>query len=289
MPASPALKTNSRRTQKLTPWDRLPYDVLPVSTIAEQCYCEHRIHLWLRSPGNMVSVPRELEATEGPPQRLLNAASAGTEFHAKAAESSQPATPRQLRKLVSDGQMLQLLEWPLNAQYGKLPVQGIPDAVCFESGQVQCILEYKVTDSNQLQMSHRVQLQIYGWLLQKNRFILQDALCVCVLVPVAQALLIDEVSESVRETLANRIHRIARECVDDSPEKINWYMKQVSLDGDFWVRLRIFRTSVAAARRELRFFAPYWEGKREPIPSSNPRKCSVCDYNATRKCEVSAA
>jgi hypothetical protein len=279
-------KTN--RTNARTPWERFPYAVLPVSTIAEQCYCEHRVHLWLDAPGNMVSVPRSLERTQGPPMRQIDAASAGTDFHERASQDVTRVSASEIRKIVKSNPTVQLLESPLESEFGSLPIAGVPDGVCFEEGEVRCILEYKLTDSNQLQMSHRVQLQLYGWLLQKSKFQHEDSLCVCVLIPTQNSPYLDELDSLARQSLATTIHRIAREYVEDNPKRINWYINRVMLGAEFWVRLRIFRYSALAARRELKFFAPYWNGERKAIPSTNFRKCRVCQYNAIGKCKVAA-
>ena len=288
MPAPQAPPKHSRTSKVQTPWERFPFTVLPVSTIAEQCYCEHRVDLWLRAPGNMVSVPRSLEQTHGPPMRQIDLANAGTDFHERASQDVTRLSATELRKIVKHSPTVQLLESPLEGEFGSYPIAGVPDAVCFEGGMVRCILEYKLTDSNQLQMSHRVQLQLYGWLLQKSKFQHDDPLCVCVLVPIQNSAHLDELNTIDRQSLASTIHRIAREYVNDFPDHINWYIKQVLLGAGFWVRLRIFRYSALVARRELKFFTPYWSGERKAIPSRKFRKCRVCLYNATGKCKVAA-
>lgn len=236
----------------------------------------------------MVSVPRSLERTQGAPMRQIAMAGAGADFHERASQDVGRVSVRELRNLIKHSPTVQVLESPLESEFGSLPIAGIPDAVCFEGGKVRCILEYKLTESNQLQMSHRVQLQLYGWLLQKSKFQHDDPLCVCVLVPTQNSPYLDELNTTDRQSLAATIHRIAREYVENEPEKINWYIKQVMLGTDFWVRIRIFRYSALVARRELRFFTPYWSGARKAIPSNNFRKCRLCQYNAIGKCKVAA-
>lgn len=218
--------------------------------------------------------------------KLMKAADAGTDFHARAAKGAVPVTLPQLRRLIKSKERLQLLEWPLQADFGTLPIAGIPDAVCFESGTVRCILDYKLTDSNQLQMSHRVQLQLYGWLLQKARFSHDETLCVCVLVPPESTPLLDELDPATRQSLASTLHRYARNFVEEHPGKINWYIDQIPLGDGLWVRLRIFRYCTAIAKRELKFFTPYWAGERKALPSTKWRKCRVCLYNANGSCKV---
>jgi hypothetical protein len=130
-------------------------------------------------------------------------------------------------------------------------------------------------------------LQLYGWLLEKNGIEADDAICVCVLVPTESADHLSAVDAEAQTSLARLVHEKAREAVESEPERINWYIKRFVIDGDFWVRLRIFRYSQAVARAELRFFAPFWHGKRAAIPTTNFRKCSKCLYLSAGQCKVS--
>jgi len=271
------------------PLQRLPYAELPVSVVAEQCYCEHRVHLWLKSPGYLVSVPKSMQDKTGPAKAQLHSAYAGEGFHewASRTELELDIKSKSVRSLVQELGSLQLLEFPLKGRFGTLSIAGIPDAACFEAGKTRCIVEYKFTDSNQLQMSHRVQLQLYGWLLEKNGIEADDVICVCVLVPTQSADHLSAVDAEAQTSLARLVHERARETVESEPDRNNWYIKRFVIDDDFWVRLRIFRYSKAVARSELRFFAPFWHGKRTAIPTTNFRKCSKCLYLSVGQCKVS--
>ena len=274
----------TRATVK-TPWERFPLDVLPVTYITEQCYCEHRVHLWLKAPSSMVSIPRKLEGRGGPALALRQAADTGLAFHAQAAELSGSVIQTSLRKLLRAEPSLVLVESPLLAAFEDFPIAGIPDAVHFERALARCVLDYKVTDSNQLQMSHRVQLLLYGWLLQESGLRLSDALMVSVLVPGASAMAFSELGDIERQRLAVAVHQHARVVVDGEPERKNWYVKKLPLGDGFWVRLRIFRYDRRVAKRELQFFTLYWRGERAAIPTSKFRKCRACLYNGTGACK----
>ncbi len=280
-----ATRRATERPTTKTPWERLPLDVLPVTHITEQCYCEHRVHLWLKAPSSMVSVPRKLEGRAGPAAALRQAADVGLEFHRWACDVSCQIVQATLRKVVRSAPSVVLAESSLLAQFEDLPIAGTPDAVHFEQAVGRCVLDYKVTDSNQLQMGNRVQLLLYGWLLQESGLRLSDALMVSVLVPVVSAAAFGELDESDRQRLAVTLHQHARGVVEDEPDRVNWYVKKLSLSEDFWVRLRIFRYDRRHATRELKFFAPYWQGKRAAIPTSNLRKCRVCLYNELGTCK----
>lgn len=237
----------------------------------------------------MVSVPRGLEHADGRPLQLLDAAASGAVFHAAAAEGANVTSKAELRNLLRNKETFQLLEWRLQADRNGFPIAGIPDAVCIEVGIVRGVIEYKVTDSTQLQMGHRVQLQLYGWLLQEEKFRVSDALCVCVLVPTASARHFAELDGAQRRELSSLLLARARATVEDDPERPNWSVKHHVLDADFWVRLRIFRYERRVATREIDFFTPYWTGSRPAIPSTSFRKCASCLYNSLGRCRYAAS
>lgn len=267
-----------------TPWERFPLDVLPVSSITEQCYCEHRLHLWLKAPSSMVSVPRQLESPAfSLTQRKV--ADRGIAFHAQAAESSVPVAPVALRTLLRKESSLVQVESMFQSDFDGFPVVGIPDAVHFENGIARCVLDYKVTDSNQLQMGHRVQLLLYGWLLQESKIRVSDAIMLSVLVPNICADAFNAIPENERRQMAVTLHHRARATVELEPERVNWYIKKLPLSKEFWVRLRVFRYDRRVAKRELDFFTSYWKGKREALPTSNFRKCRLCLYNGIGTCK----
>jgi hypothetical protein len=273
--------------RRRTPWERLGSAALPVSCIAEQSYCEHRLHLWLKEAGRRTSVPRSLE-DEAASRAIEQAAQAGIEFHARAAAGASPMLIDDARKLLRRVDSIQLLESQLEAAIEGTPIIGILDAACAESGSVRCVLDYTVTDSNQLQMTHRVQLELYAWLLEESKFKLKDLLLVKVLVPLESKERFESLDEATRRQLASTLHAHARNMRDSTPSRDNWYDKRFEVTPGFWVRLRVFEYLRSFALQELQFSMQYWLGRRLAIPSRNVRKCQQCLYGQAGTCTKAA-
>jgi len=153
-----------------TPWSRYPYPALPVWVIAEHSYCEQRVDLWLNNPGERISVPRELE---GSPASLAieSAADSGRASHAALAAEAQPIPAEALPALQQSGAAFILLESLFEGKFRRLPIVGAPDAVICQNHSALLIIDYKFTSQEQLTMSHRVQLQVYGYLLEQKRIL----------------------------------------------------------------------------------------------------------------------
>src|SRR6185436_10723158 len=173
-----------KRKKSERPLDRFPYSEIGVSYFAEQAYCEKRVELWLQNPttGGLVSVPAALE---GLPDAQIqeDLITSGKEFHDAVESAITPLSSSEIAQAVQLGRSFALSESRLTGEYQGVRLRGRPDHVFFEGQQASCVLEYKVTDSNQLQTSHRVQLLLYGYLLGQQCFNIDNLILVCVLVP----------------------------------------------------------------------------------------------------------
>lgn len=274
----------SRSTRrKKTPWDRYPYPELRTTIIAEQSYCEKRVALWLKDPGDLVSVPRELEDhPRAATQKLLS--DLGTLGHAAISDQAQPVDPAQFTVRLAMGGRMWLAESKFSADFQGFPLAGIPDAVCFEDGKAAAVHEYKFTDSTQLQMSHRVQLLIYGYLLEQSGFDVSNLLLTCVLIPRRfasnqQAVISPEAANLIRDAVADVARR--------QKASKSWRLADFGLSDGVSVIVRAFRYDRARAEAELTFFADFWSGTRMAWPTRKPEKCSRCLYNSLRHCNTS--
>ncbi len=269
-----------------TPLTRYPHTLLGISYIAEQSYCEKRVDLWLDNPGDLVSVPAQ--ARHDDPVVMLQEALAdhGTAFHESVADAAQELKWDDIRLLLEVGCKLTLLEPPFQGTYESVPPVGRADAVCFDGLKATCVLEYKITDSNDLRMSHRVQLLLYGYLLEQQKLDVDDLILICVLVHPQHGGYFEESDEAEIQHFVRSIQTKSEEIVAYQPTKANWWDPRCDIGGKFQVRLRVFRYDRQRVRRELDFFIQYWLGQREPIPTTKPRKCEVCLYNAYALCPV---
>ena len=282
-------KSTHTARKPVRPWDLFPGETLGASYLAEQAYCEKRVELWLGNPGSLVSVPREIEG-EGPAALLQEElADIGSQFHQGVSERAPVVTPVEVRKRLAAGEQLILLESGLSGKHRTIPLGGVPDAVCFQGLDASCVIEYKVTDSNQLQTSHRVQLLVYGYLLEQEGFRVGDLLLACALVPRAHSEWIRSLPPSKIERFVNTVRAASHLLVQSEPSRQNWYQPDLEIHKGTHIWLRVFKYEHDTAERELQFFSDFWLGARPAKPTTKERKCAVCLYNSLNSCSAALA
>jgi CRISPR/Cas system-associated exonuclease Cas4 (RecB family) len=267
-----------------TPWARYPLEALGASSFAEQAYCEKRVELWLDDPGKLISIPKRVEGTTPAATLRQEVADLGTQFHQSASEHAQPVARSQIMARLRAGESMTLVETAFSGAYGNLPLIGVPDVVCFRGCDVACVIEYKVTDSNQLHANHRVQLLLYGYLLEQESFRVRELLLICALIPRAYAARVYGFTARQADEMIAIIHTAAAEMIRPAPSRQSWYQANVRIDRDLSVRLRVFKYDRQSAERALQFFSEFWLGRRPAKPAAKPSKCKVCLYNACSLC-----
>jgi hypothetical protein len=276
-----------KRKKSERPLDRFPYSEIGVSYFAEQAYCEKRVELWLQNPttSGLVSVPAALEGLpEAQTQEDL--ISSGKEFHKAVESASTPLSSSEIAKAVQLGRSFALAESRLTGEYRGVRLRGRPDHVFFDGLQASCVLEYKVTDSNQLQTSHRVQLLLYGYLLGQQNFNVDNLILVCVLVPRDHDTWLAKLTPSRARTFVTTIRTEAESLIAAQPSRKNWHQMCVEVSRGVQVKLRVFRYDQKRAESELEFFTAYWLGGRDAIRTTMESKCAVCQYNQLKLCPV---
>jgi hypothetical protein len=221
--------------------------------------------LWLDNPGDLVSVPAQAEKDDPVVILQETLADSGADFHELVSESAEELSWKEMHSLLRTGNGLTIVM------------------------KVVCVLEYKITKSNQLQMSHRVQLLLYGYLLEQQKFKVDNLVLVCVLIPPQHRNYFEESSESEIQDFVHSIRVKSEALITSQPTRLNWHYFGFNVNRSPKVKLRIFRYDREKAKRELDFFIPYWLGKRDAIPTTNPEKCKVCLYNAYALCPVAKA
>jgi len=272
-----------QRISKKAPWNRYPYRALFAWVIAEHSYCEQRVHLWLRDPGERISVPRQLQGSEAAAVIEIAAAS-GRASHESLSELATPISALDLPILRQSGALFSLTECPFQASFRTLPIVGTPDVLVCQGNVALLIIDYKFTRQTQLAMSHRVQLYTYGYLIQEHGFDVSNLKLACVLAP-------PETSKSwsiSSHELIDSIHNHIRLRAAQYPAAKNWRSNSLRFNNHSFV-LRAFPYSRERAERELSFVADYWLGQRPPFPTSQPAKCSSCLYNMLRQCRSACA
>lgn len=275
------------------PIDRFPHQSLGVSYIAQQAYCEQMIDLWLQNPGGLISVPAIFEERiEQLPEakRQIELADQGTEFHDSISSSAVSISWDEIKEMLKSGQSLTLLETSLQGGYEDLPIVGRPDAICFDGWDASCVLEYKVTESDRLYLSRRVQLLIYGYLLEQETFNVDGLNLVCVLVPRRNKDWVGSLTERQAEEFLRSV-RSEVELLLSNPisRDFDWYHPGVKIRRGVEVKLRVIKYDRQEALKHLRVYADYWLGRRGPGPTTTRRKCQICLYNAAGLCAVARA
>lgn len=278
-----------KRAKRERPLDRYPYPRIGVSYFAEQAYCEKRVELWLENPGNLVSVPAAIQRSAPDAESQEQLAATGKEVHESLATGALPVSEAEVEGALQSGQSFTLVESSFLGEYEGLPLIGQPDVVCFDARQASFVLEYKITDSDQLQMSHRTQLLLYGYLLAEQGFRVDNLILVCCLIPPRHDTWIAKLKRAIRERLVCSVCSEAERLVASQPTRQNWHHMDFKVSSGVNVGLRVFKYSQQRAESELAFFARYWLGERDAMPTKKPNKCAVCLYNRQGLCSVAQA
>lgn len=276
-----------KRKKSERPLDRFPYSEIGVSYFAEQAYCEKRVELWLQNPttSGLVSVPAALEGL-AEAQNQEDLITSGKEFHEAVESATPPLSSSEIAQAVQLGRSFALSESRLAGEYQGVRLRGRPDHVFFDGQQASCVLEYKVTDSNQLQTSHRVQLLLYGYLLGQQNFNVDNLILVCVLVPRDHDTWLAKLTPTRARKFVTTIRTEAESLIAAQPSLKNWHQMCVEASRGIQVKLRVFRYDQQNAERELNFFTAYWLGSRDAIRTTMESKCAVCQYNQLKLCPV---
>jgi len=240
---------------------RFDIRVIPVSTIAEQWYCEKAVDLHYRHPGILFSTP---------------ALAAGTMEHDYFASGAEPLTEQEIKERIKGGESLSLRETPFKGSYRGMTIKGIPDYVDVKGGKALFLLDYKFSKYRRIFPSHRIQVDTYGYLLNRNKLGTDDLICaIAVLSPRISREMIspEEITAQIRKPQAEMRHRRL--------EKL--YLSGPGLYGE------LYMFSLAKAKENLSWAADYWIKKRSPVPTTKPRKCGACSFNAASLCSKALA
>jgi hypothetical protein len=227
-------------------------------------------------------------ALEGSPeaQNQEDLITSGKEFHETVESATKPLSSSEIAQAVQLGSPFALAESRLTGEYRGVRLRGRPDHVFFDGRHASCLLEYKVTDSNQLQTSHRVQLLLYGYLLGQQSFNVDDLILVCVLVPRHHDTWLAKLTPARVRKFVATIRSKAESLIAAQPSRKNWHQMGVEVSRGVHVNLRVFRYDQQKAESELEFFTAYWLGGRDAIRTTMVSKCAVCQYNQLNLCPV---
>jgi CRISPR/Cas system-associated exonuclease Cas4 (RecB family) len=224
---------------------------VPISTIAEQFYCEAKVDFEYRY--GRVPTPAKEE---------------GTELHDEIIEM-EPTTPKDLVKSIARKPSC-LCTFPVYARIEDMAIMGVPDAVLFKKSRPSNLIELKTTsgDVSRLWRDQVVQVKAYGLALDSMGF--ECASLQLSLIRVNKQGITDEIKEQLLNEVAAAF--LLGE-VGETEKKLN-----EQLGGQ--VKIHLLNYDRQDALRDVMWAKGYWLMKREAIPTKNQSKCRACEFNA---------
>src|SRR5262249_25008523 len=137
--------------------------------------------------------------------------------------------------------------------------------------------------------NQKLQLLLYGYLLEERTFDVESLNLVCVLVARRNAAWLKGISEADDAGFVARIEEAATQATTTKKSSRDRYLPNVKINKNVSVNLWIFPYRRAAALKELKHYAGYWLGAREAAPAGNVNKCRRCLYNAAKLCTLASA
>jgi CRISPR/Cas system-associated exonuclease Cas4 (RecB family) len=228
---------------------------VPVSSIAEQFYCE-------------VKVDHEYTRGEVPTEAKQEGSATHEEVFVM-----KPTTPAEIVRDIRRKQTVTSTFLAVG-KVDKLRIIGRPDAVIFHHGRPRWVVELKTTgrDPGSLWSDQVVQLKTYGLLLEKMGFDTKELDLVLVRLRRQSPL-----SEDQIETL---LEQVTTHLFNDDYQR---FELAHHLDLKFFV----FPYSRHEAERDVKWAMDYWLEKRAPIPTTYAGRCRSCEYS--KVCSFSLA
>ena len=221
---------------------------VPVSSIAEQYYCEYK----LENEFALGEIPTEAKES-------------GTTLHVELMPMER-ISKEEFAHLVErkEPSLAVLGVW---GSSGGLKIVGTPDHIVWSEGRPLWVLELKTTrgDPTPLWEDQENQVRIYGLLLERMGF---D----CSMMQLAVVRLKSgELSDEVKKDWILKISGALLE------GKTKWL--EVRYPGR--MKVHLLRHEPVKAETAIASKAGYWLEEREPTPSSSMGKCRACEYNST--------
>jgi hypothetical protein len=245
------------------------------SEIADQLYCEYKVHLSHLHP--------EVEVG-------LAAQELGEAGHSGLMSVAEPISQLQIEKAVREGRHLAVCEWTLEGVYKGVKMRGQPDYFEFEGKQGLLLLDFKFTRSQRLFRGQEFQAEVYSVLAGLAGFSTGALLCGVVRFPhqlsgasrneTAQAK-----ADMLRKFQADgTLFKVQDRCAREREEMLRRGFTRRVAEDDGW-EVHLARFDRGRAEAALDDALGFWLQEREPIPEGRYRnKCKACAYNAAGLC-----
>jgi hypothetical protein len=246
------------------------------SEVAEQYYCEYKVHLKRLHPEVLIDLP-PLEFGEA--------------SHAVLAGQAAPITPAEIDQSIRAGKKLALAEWTLEASFQGVRIRGRPDFFAFEGKKAALMLDFKFSGATRPFRDQEVQAELYALLAKCADFATEKLCFGIVLFPPARiGGGLHEAAPAKAEMLRLRnddgtLHKIYERCKQVREALLIGRTKTKTVEGDGWTAF-LYRFDGERAAKNLTWALGYWRGEREPIPVKRyPGKCFACPFNAAGLCQ----
>ena len=246
------------------------------SEIAEQYYCEYKVHLKRLHPEVRVDLP---------PLEL------GEVCHTALVSQAQPVSAAEVEQAIRTGKKLTICERELEGHFRGVRIRGRPDFFAFEGKKALLLLDFKFSGAKEPFRDQEVQAEIYALLTQSMEFATEQLCFGIVLFPPAGS------GNGLRDAALTKAALLHHFNADGTLHKISEYCEQARLalvaggsktrtvQSEGW-KAFLFRYDQKKAEKDLAWALEYWLSKREPIPvKCRPRKCFACPLNAAALCE----
>lgn len=246
------------------------------SEIADQLYCEYKVHLRRTHP-----------------EVQLDSLSLdwGEANHAALAAQAAPITEAEIEKSIREGKKLALCEWTLEGVFRDVTLRGRPDFFAFEGKNAQLLLDFKFSGGDRPYRSQEMQAALYALLAESMGFATADLCYGIVLFPRhgGRSSLEDAVrakEQRLRSLQADGTLATLYQAGDKAHRAmLSGRGRRSAVEGAGWT-LFLYRYDHSAAEKDLNWALDFWLGQREPLPEKRyPRKCAACPYNAVGLCE----
>jgi hypothetical protein len=251
-------------------------DCLWPSEIADQWYCEHKVHLQRLHPRLRYE------------SRLLES---GEARHADLAAQAEPLSSAQVEQAVREGKRLALCEWVLEGRYRGVPIRGRPDFLALEGRAATLLLDFKFSNARRPFPNHLVQAAAYGFLAEGAGFSARGLCVGVVLFPPGGRAAGPREAARAKEKVLRRLgekgtlQEIHERCLEARGRLLQGKAAGLQVEGEGW-RAFLQRYDRKRVEGHLAWALDYWQGRREPQPETvYDKKCFACPLNAAGLCE----
>jgi len=246
------------------------------SEIADQFYCEYKVHLKRLHPEVQIELP---------------SVELGEASHTALVSQAEPVTPAEIDQSIRAGKKLAICEWVLDGCFQGVRIRGRPDFFAFEGKKALLLLDFKFSSAKRPFRDHEMQAEVYALLVESMGFSSEELyLAIAILPGAGHMARPGETAKIGGAELrsfagAGTLHTIYEQCQQRRKTLLSSPISQTIVEGDNW-KTFLFRYDREKATKDLSWALKYWLHEREPKPEKrNERKCRACALNAAGLCE----